>query len=179
MDQPKHRISIVGTSGSGKTTLAKRLSRELSVPHVELDEIFWLPGWKTLERDEFRRRTEEALAGDAWVVDGNYSPVRDIIWERADTLIFLNYGFFLVFGRVLWRTIQRVFTGKRLFAGNRERFRQSFLSRDSIILWMVSTYRRRRKEFPRLMRKPEFEHLQVIELRKPVALADLVRRIRT
>jgi adenylate kinase family enzyme len=176
--EPKaRRIVVVGSSGSGKTTLAAALAVELGIPHVELDAIHWLPDWQGRSRDEFRMLTREAVSAEAWVCDGNYSPVRDIVWGRANTLIFLNYSFTLVLRRVLWRTIRRVFTRQRLYSGNRESFRQAFLSSDSIIWWMISTYRRRRKEYPRLFRHREYSGLRIIELRRPVSIDELVTRI--
>ena len=42
----------------------------------------------------------------------------------------------------------------------------AFLSRESIIWWVISTYRRRRREYPVLFQKQEFRHLNIIEFRK-------------
>ena len=56
------------------------------MPFVELDGIFHQPGWAPLAADEFRRRVAEVTAGDAWVIDGNYSAVRPLVWARADTV---------------------------------------------------------------------------------------------
>ncbi len=90
--QPGQRINVVGVTGSGKTTLARRLSDRLDIPHVELDALFWGPGWTETPDDVFRERVRQALAGERWVVDGNYSRIRDIIWPRADTIIWLDYS---------------------------------------------------------------------------------------
>ena len=76
------RIVVVGTTGSGKTTVARKLSRRLGIPHVELDALHWEPKWTPAATDVFRQRVAEALKGDAWVVDGNYSKARDLIWPR-------------------------------------------------------------------------------------------------
>src|SRR5215210_7176988 len=80
------RISVVGTTGSGKTTLARQLSQRLVIPHVELDALYWEPNWVGAADPVFRERVEGALRGEAWVVDGNYSRVRDIIWSRAEAV---------------------------------------------------------------------------------------------
>jgi adenylate kinase family enzyme len=157
----------VGTSGSGKTTMAARLAEGLGLPHVELDAIHWGPGWTPLPVEEFRRRTAEALAGEAWTTDGNYSRVRDVVWSRADTLVWLDYALPIVLWRVIWRTLLRVVRREELWGGNRENLRASFLSRDSIILWALKTYHRRRREYPILLRRPEYDHLQVVHLRSP------------
>ncbi len=63
----------------------------LGVPHVELDSLHWEPGWTEADPEVLRRRVEAALSTDGWVVDVNYSAVRDLIWPRADTLVWLYY----------------------------------------------------------------------------------------
>src|SRR5262245_38772247 len=89
---PMNRISVVGTSGSGKTTFAGKLSKILRIPHVELDSLSWEAGWTPATRDVFRSRVREAVGGDCWVVDGNYTnDAQDMVWGRADTVVWLNY----------------------------------------------------------------------------------------
>jgi adenylate kinase family enzyme len=162
------RVVVVGTSCSGKTTLARQLSQMLGVPHIELDAVHWLPNWQPRPTDEFRRLVAEAVAGESWVMDGNYSSTaRDIVWDRATTLIWLNYPFRVVFWRALRRTVLRVANQEELYSGNRETFRHSFLSRESIILWAITTYHRRRREYRRILDEGVFPHLRVIELRSP------------
>lgn len=161
------RIHVVGTSGSGKTTLARRLARVLGIPHVELDAIFWGPDWTQTPAELFRERTADALSGEAWTTDGNYSKVRDIVWGRADTVVWLNYPLPLVLWRVITRTLRRSLTGEELWSGNRETLRQSFFDRESIILFSLKSYGRRRRQYPELFRQPEYCHLCVVELRSP------------
>src|ERR1700744_2942266 len=84
------RISVVGTSGAGKSTVGRRLALGLGVPFVELDSIYHQPGWVPLTAEEFRRRVAEAAAGDGWVIDGNYSKARPLVWARADTVVSLD-----------------------------------------------------------------------------------------
>src|SRR4051812_23251994 len=102
---PGRRINVVGTSGSGKTTMARDLAGILGVPHVELDALHWGPNW-TEEPDEvFRERVDTLLVGDGWTTDGNYRTVRDIVWGRADTVVWLDYSLPLI----LWRLSRRTF----------------------------------------------------------------------
>jgi len=165
----RRRIAVVGTSGSGKTTLAHQLALRLGIPHVELDAIHWGPDWTPAPLEIFRERTAEALCGDAWTVDGNYSAVRGIVWNRADTVVWLDYSLPVVMGRVTWRTIRRTALREELWNGNRERFRDAFLGRESIIWWAFSTYRRRKKQYPALFGQPEYAHLRVVHLTSPRA----------
>ena len=173
-NQAMDRVVVIGTSCSGKTTLARQLSRVLGAPHVELDGIHWMPGWQLRPVDEVRRRVGEAAAAERWVMDGNYSSVRDIVWGRATTVVWLNYPFRVVLWRALSRTIRRVITQEELFSGNREGFRQSFLSRDSIILWAITSHGQTRRKYRRILDDGDFPHLRVIELRGPAEAKALV-----
>jgi hypothetical protein len=61
----------------------------------------------------------------------------------------------------------RIFTREELWSGNRERLWEQFFSDDSIFLWALRTYRRRRREYPGLLEQPEYVHLAVVHLRSP------------
>ncbi len=159
------RIVVVGTTGSGKTTVARRIAQALGIPHVELDSLHWRPGWTEAPLEEFRAAVDDATTGDRWVADGNYGKVRQTLWSKATHVVWLDRPFPLVFWRVLMRTIRRVASREELFSGNRETFRQSFLSRDSIIWWMITTHARRRRELPRLLARPEHARLEVLVVR--------------
>lgn len=167
------RICVVGTSGSGKTTLAKQLSQRLAIPHVELDMLHWEPNWLEVSDDVMRERVSQALSGETWVVDGNYSQVRDIVWGRADTVVWLDYPFWVVMKQIVWRTLHRVMTQQEVCNGNRETWKKA-LSGDSIILWALKTYHKKRKDYPILFQKLEYAHLQVIHLRSPQATQNWV-----
>jgi adenylate kinase family enzyme len=160
------RIVVVGTSGSGKTTLARRVAGALEIPHVELDALRHGPGWAETDDDSFRSQVAQQVAGEAWVVDGNYGVARDLIWRRAQLLIWLDYSLPLTFARVLRRTLRRTLTGEELWNGNRESLRMAF-SRESILLWTLTTYRRRRRELPPLLARPEHAHLRPLRFRRP------------
>ncbi|MEE3719777.1 ATP-binding cassette domain-containing protein [Tumidithrix elongata RA019] len=161
------RISIVGTSGSGKTTLAKNISQLLQIPHVELDALHWEPNWIEAPDQVFRDRISKALSGDRWVVDGNYSKVRDLVWGSADTVVFLDYPFEIVLRQLLRRTLQRSLNKEELWSGNRESIYKTFFSQDSILLWMLKTYANNRKKYPALLQQPEYKHLSFVHLRSP------------
>ena len=163
------RIVVLGTTGSGKTTVARALAQGLTIPHVELDAFRFDPNWTEVPNDIFRERISQALKADAWVVDGNYSIARDLIWPRANTVVWLDYPLRVIMRRLLWRTLRRSVSKEELWNGNRERFRTQFLSRDSLILWALKTYRRLRRQFPLLFEKPEHTHLRVVHLSSPRA----------
>ena len=173
------RIAVIGVTGCGKTSLARRLSVRFGVPHTELDALHWEPNWAEAPNPVFRDRTSRALAGDAWVADGNYSEVRDIVWSRTTAVVWLDYPLWTIMARLLWRTLRRIVTNEVLWNGNRERVLDQFMSRDSILLYALKTFKRRRREYPLLFRRPEYSHLKVVRLRSPRAarrwLSGLIR----
>lgn len=159
------RVVILGLSGSGKTTLAATLTRALDAPHVELDALHWEPNWTMAQRDVLRERVAAAIAGDAWVLDGNYSHVRDLTWPRATAIIWLDYPFPLVMARLFRRTIWRGVRGVTLWNGNRERLWPQFFSRDSLFLWIIQQRPKHKREYPLIPTLPEAAQARFIRLR--------------
>ena len=165
------RIVITGTSGAGKTTLARTIATRLALPHIELDAINWQAGWRDLVRHdlpEFVRRVTEAAAADQWVADGNYGPVRDVLWRRATHLVWLDYERPVIMRRVIARSLCRVVTRTELWpgTGNRERW-WYLLQASHPIRWAWDTWLRRRIETEERLAHPEVAHLLVFRLRHP------------
>ena len=169
MSQPHwaQRINVVGTTCTGKTTVARRLSQVLRISHVEMDALFWEPDWTPAPADILAQRVAEATSLDRWILDGNYSVVRGLIWPKATGIVWLDYPLAVVFPRLFSRTVRRIFVKEELWNGNRERFRVQFMSRDSLFLWALRTHRRRRKQTGALLQQPEYAHLEVVHLRSP------------
>lgn len=162
------RIAIIGSTGSGKSTLAAQLGAKLNIAHIELDYYHFEKNWREVPDEVFRERINcLTLPDGAWITDGNYSVLRDIVWQRAEVLIWLNYPFLFTFARLLKRTMQRIVTRKPLWHGNRETFYGTFATKDSILYWFLKTYHRRRKEYPALFMQPAYKHLKVIQITKP------------
>jgi adenylate kinase family enzyme len=158
------RINVVGTSGAGKTTTAQQIARRLGLPHVELDALHWDPNWTEAPLDVFRQRVAQALAGEAWVVDGNYSKARDLVWSRVELVVWLDYSLPVIMRQVVWRTLRRTLTGEELWSGNRERFRESFFTRDSVVWWALTTYRSRRAKYRAVFARPQDHSFAMIRL---------------
>lgn len=163
------RVSVVGGSCTGKTTFARALAELLGVPFVELDELNWQEGWTMTERDLFQSRVREATAGDEWVVDGNYGGrgARDIVWPRADTVVWLDLPLLLSLVRMWRRTTGRIRRRERLWGGNQETIRNTFFSRESLFMWALKTHRRRRRYLTALMTHPAYAHITFHRLRSP------------
>ena len=113
-------MAVIGTSGSGKTTLARRLAERLDAPHLELDAVHHQPGWTPLPAEDFRRVVTEFCAAERWVTCGKYGVVRDILLDRADTIVCLDHGRTRQTARVYRRSWGRVLRREELWNGNRE-----------------------------------------------------------
>ena len=100
------RIVILGNAGSGKSTLARALGKRLALPVVHLDRLFWEAGWTKAEPGLFRDRVRDAVSGDAWICEGNYSrQTFELRLPRADIVIWLDTPRTTCLARVLWRSI--------------------------------------------------------------------------
>jgi len=161
------RVVVVGTSGSGKTTLARRLGRALGVPNVELDALHWAPNWTEVPDEVMRERVDRALRGPGWVVDGNYLKMRDIVWSRADTIVWLDFSLPVMFWRVSLRTFRRVVRRVELWHGNRESLRNMLRDPDHPVRWSWRYHASKRAHFEEWTELPVNAHVEIVRLRTP------------
>jgi energy-coupling factor transporter ATP-binding protein EcfA2 len=165
------RILILGRTGSGKTTLARELAGAIGVPHVELDALYFGPNFRTVSLTLLRDRTSAAIAGDHWVTDGNKSAVRDLVWPRADTVIWLDYPLVVCLWRLgkraLWRT--SVLTEQAAETGGKAGLLKQFLLAAKGVLTALRSHKGQRREYPRMFARQENQHLVVVRLRSPRA----------
>jgi adenylate kinase family enzyme len=123
-----NRVAVLGPGGAGKTKLAHEIARRTGLPVVHLDLLFWRPGWKEPRRGEFRHALDEAVAGERWILDGNFLSAGDARFERADTVVFLDLPRTTCLARVLWRALRDRRRGRPdLPDGCREGFDLAFL----------------------------------------------------
>ncbi len=87
------RVLIFGNSGSGKSTLAKSLSQSEGLVHFDLDTIAWLP-INPPERAPISGCAEQIsqflAAHQAWVIEGCYGDLIELVTAEATEVIFLN-----------------------------------------------------------------------------------------
>lgn len=167
---PCKRIVVIGTTGSGKSTLAERLAEKLSMDFIELDALHWEPDWQGADLDIFRARVEKALRqAERWVVAGNYHVVRDLVWTKAEAVIWLDYSLWRIFWQLTRRTFARWWTQELLWGTNRENLWIHFKlwSHESLFHWLFKTYWRRKREYPLLLSQPEHRHLKLIRFKHP------------
>lgn len=173
------RINVVGTSGSGKSTFARKLAEHIQAPYVELDALHWEADWTEASDEVLFSRLEQALSVDTWVLDGNYKKTVPIKWRRADTVIWLDLPLWLTFLQVFIRTIRRSVRRETLWAGNRESFAKAFFSRDSILLWSLTTYRANRLKYLELMNSDDFPHIEFVHIRSRAEQLAFLEQVNT
>ncbi len=144
------KIAIVGSTGSGKSCFAARLGKHLGYPVIDLDDLYWQPGWVPQPPDVFQQKIEDIAAGSSWIMTGNYSRVH---WPYADTIIWLDYPFWLVLGRLLRRSARRIWMQEKICNGNVETVRR-LLSRNSLVVWFFQSFWRRRREYSVIFSEP-------------------------
>ena len=121
------RVIVIGPCGAGKSTSAVELGRLLDLPVHHLDRLHWREGWVESSREELEAAVAPILAGERWLIDGNYGGTMAARLERAETVVYLDYPIRLC----LWRTLVRVlrFRGRTrpdMAPGCPERFDPAF-----------------------------------------------------
>jgi len=95
------RFVLFGNSGSGKSTLARALAERLGRPHLDLDTVAWgEPTTVDGANVPTRRALEDSAAAidavldghDAWVVEGCYADLLELVLPRATEVVFLDPG---------------------------------------------------------------------------------------
>jgi adenylate kinase family enzyme len=170
------RVSVVGNSGSGKTTVATAIAAALGVPHLELDAVFHQPNWQPLERDVFRTRVAEFIAADGWVVDGNYSAVADLVWRRADTVVWMDLPRHRIMRQLIGRTLRRMVTRAELWNGNTEPLSNLFRldPKESILRWAWTQHGKYVERYGAAQHDPANRHLTFVRLRSRAEAARFV-----
>jgi adenylate kinase family enzyme len=169
MSRPR-RIAIVGNSGSGKSTLAAQVCGLLGCDHIELDSIHHLPNWTPIERDQMRKTVATRIESDTWVVDGNYrSFVQDLVFARADTVVWLDLPRSIVMPRIIRRTLGRMVLRRELWNGNQEQFRNLFKTdpAENIILWSWTQHEKYREQYLEAAVDPAHGHLTWVRITSP------------
>ncbi len=156
--------------------MAAALAVRLGVTHLELDSVIHQRDWRPLAPEAFRRRIDEFTALGGWVIDGNYRAVRDLIWGRADTVIWLDLPRHVVTRQIIGRSVRRVWRNEELWNGNRERWRNllSLNPERSVIVWSVTRHRHYRRQYGDLFSDPATGDRRMVRLRSRRQIRDFL-----
>ncbi len=173
------RINVIGTTGSGKTMFAKELSSVLDISYIQLDELFWKPNWQESTDKEFLLKVTKAVNEDCWILDGNFSRITKIKWQRADTVIWLDYSYSRNLTQLFFRTMRRAINKQELWpnTNNRESFKKSFFDKSSILLWFFQNYKGNREKYLKAMHSNDYPHIKFIRLTSPKAAQKFIKTI--
>ena len=163
------RVNVIGTSGSGKSTFGRQLAHLFGLPFIEMDSAYWGPNWTEPTDEEFIPKVKAVTEGSRWVLDGNYSRTTPIKWRQVQLVVWLDMSFVRTVFRVSVRCLKRSLTKAEIWpgTGNRETLRKTFLSKESIILWAITSYRRNRQRYSEIMESQEYRHIWFVRLRSP------------
>ncbi len=159
-----NNINFIGTSGSGKTTFSKSVANILNIKYIELDSLYWNANWVESDDTEFIRKIKVIITYEKWVIDGNYSRFRNVFESKLDTIIILDYPFFFTLFRIVKRTFKRYIRNEQLWHQNTESL-SMILSKESIVLWMLNTYFKRRKMYSKILLNKNQINTKIIRLR--------------
>jgi hypothetical protein len=100
-------------------------------------------------------------------VDGNYSVVRDLVWERADTVVWFDLPYALVMARTIRRTVWRAVTRQELWNGNRESWPDlfSWKPEKSMIAWSATRHKVYRRRYGDAEQDPRWAGVDFVRLR--------------
>lgn len=172
------RVAVVGCSGSGKTTVATAIAGALGLPHLELDSVYQQPNWTELPTVEFQDVVRSFTDRESWVVDGNYASqgIADIVWPRADTIIWLDLSRSETMRRIVPRTLRRIARNEELWNGNRERWATLVDPRPerNVVLWAWTSHPGVRRDYAQRFADAEGSDLTLVRLRSQDVIDDFL-----
>jgi adenylate kinase family enzyme len=162
----ERRVVVLGTSGSGKTTLARKIATQLNVRHIELDVLYWNAGWTPTPMPEFLQKIRVTIAeSESWVICGNYNVAKQITLPKATDIVWLDYPIYVNLWRAFIRSVKRILNKEESFTGCKETVAHLLFSKESILLWILQTHSRRRKEFEILLTKENFPNANIFRVK--------------
>ncbi len=106
------RVLIVGWPGAGKSTLARKISAELEIAHLEVDQFYWSDVKGGEVRAEFQEILGARLKEASWIIEGHYPKIRAFL-PKPDFIIVLRTPIVRVLLRLLRRDVFEIVSGRQ------------------------------------------------------------------
>ena len=163
---PYKRTIVFGSTGVGKTTMVKHIAEEFDLPVIDVDSLRREAGRSNSPEETFVRLTTESVKGDTWVIDGSYTSVQDIVWPRADAIVWLDFSFWVFLSRLIKRSLYRMFIRKKSEKPIKGR-NQPARERAWTYLRAIFTGTQRRERYFATIYGSKNAHLHIIRLASP------------
>ncbi|MDP3957791.1 MAG: hypothetical protein Q8Q10_04830 [bacterium] len=122
------KIVVVGVSASGKSMFARRLADKLNLPVIFMDAIMWKSGWEYIGDEEIAKKLYEISSGAEWIIEGYVTTAaRTFLFDRADSIIYLNYSPIIASWRYLKRCWKHRNDSRPELEGSPDEFSFKFL----------------------------------------------------
>jgi adenylate kinase family enzyme len=124
------KIVIVGVSASGKSTFARKLAAKIGLPVVFVDALVWKPGWDYIGDEQAVEKLDEESSKPEWIIEGFIDKKAfSFIFERADTIIYLDYSRIIASWRYVMRWWRHHKSPRPELPGSPEKFSFEFFLR--------------------------------------------------
>jgi adenylate kinase family enzyme len=163
---PYKRTIVFGSTGVGKTTMVKLIAEEFDLPVIDIDSLRREAGRSTSPEETFVLLTTESVRGDTWIIDGSYTSVQDIVWPRAEAIVWLDFSFWVFLSRLVKRSLHRIFIRKKSEKPIKGRY-QPASERTWNYLRAIFTGKQRRERYFATLYTSNNAHLHVIRLSSP------------
>jgi adenylate kinase family enzyme len=163
---PYKRTIIFGSTGIGKTTMVKRIADEFSIPVIDIDTLRREAGKSESPEQVFSFLVADRVRGETWIIDGSYTSVQDILWSRAEAIVWLDFSFGVFLSRLIKRSLYRIFIRKKSEKPVKAR-NQPASERAGNYLRAILTGKQRRERYFATLYNSKHTHLHIIRLTSP------------
>lgn len=146
--------------------MAGELAEQLDLPHIALDSILFTEHGP-LPLDEFRAKAADMADGGAWIVEGNFSKLADVVWRRADVLVWLDYRLPVIVWRIVRRSLRQLTGLESSPESQRLTWRRAFFARRSVLRNAIRKYRNNRPRYARQIDEAATFGVRVLRFRNP------------
>lgn len=165
------RVLVTGASGAGKSTLAAKIAEVTGLPFIPTDPFYWEEDWQPAPENSVVKKADSVTAREEWVLDGNFDDQRHLVWQRADTVIWLDFPRWVIVTRAVRRNLGYLVSREPMWSGNRMTLPRAW----SGIRHSFRSVAMKRRQYPGYA--AEFPHLRVLRFGSPNQVDAWLRRV--